>query len=156
MARFRATLAILVLISAFALGVGARAQDASPAASSGGAIGSEIAWLPEWTIKPDHVTEAYALLAEMEASAQSEPGTLSYALYLSEDGQTVTFFERYADEAAVLAHQATFGAKFADRANAAMTCTRITVLGAVTDAIRESVASCNPNFHKPLAGFLTR
>ena len=39
-------------------------------------------------------------------SARSEPGTLSYAVYVSEDGQTITFYERYADEAAVLAHQA--------------------------------------------------
>src|SRR5215211_6310370 len=121
--------------SALALSVGTRAQEASPAASSEAAaspvspMGTEVAWLPVWMVKAGGLESVRALLEEMVTSARSEAGTLSYAVYVSEDGQTITFYERYADEAAVLAHQAHFGERFAQRANDAMTCTRITVLG---------------------------
>lgn len=116
----------------------------------------EIAWMPEWTVKQGTFEDVRALLEEMEASAQSEAGTLSYALYLSEDGRTITFYERYADEAAVLAHQATFSARFAERANDAMTCGRITVMGAPGEEIRESISGCNPVYLTPIAGFSAR
>src|SRR5687767_2714812 len=88
--------------SALALSVGTRAQEASPAASPEAAasavspMGTEVAWLPKWTVKPGALESVRALLEEMVTSARSEPGTLSYALYVSEDGQTITFYERYA------------------------------------------------------------
>ncbi len=119
-------------------------------------MGTEIAWMPEWTVKQGTFEDVRALLGEMEASARSETGTLSYALYLSEDGQTITFYERYADEAAVLAHQATFSARFAERANDAMTCGRITVMGSPGEEIRESISGCNPVYLTPLSGFSAR
>lgn len=148
--------------SALALSGSARAQDASPAASAAGKaspaslMGTEIAWLPEWTVKEGDVESVRGLLEEMMASAQSEPGTLSYALYVSEDSKTITFYERYADEAAVLAHQATFGERFAERAMDAMTCARITVLGSVGEEVRKSISGCNPNYHQPFGGFSVR
>jgi quinol monooxygenase YgiN len=145
--------------SALALSEGAQAQDATPAASPAAAaspMGTEIAWMPEWTVKQGTFEDVRALLEEMEASAQSEAGTLSYALYLSEDGRTITFYERYADEAAVLAHQATFSERFAERANDAMTCGRITVMGSPGEEIRESISGCNPIYLTPFAGFSVR
>jgi quinol monooxygenase YgiN len=111
--------------SALALGVGTRAQEATPAASPEAEaspvspMGTEIAWLPGWTVKPGALESVRALLEEMVTPARGEAGTLSYAVYVSEDGQTVTFYERYADEAAVLAHQARFGERFAERASGA-------------------------------------
>ncbi len=148
--------------SVLALSTGARAQDATPAASPAGAtspespLGPEIAWMPEWKVKSGTYEDVRTLLEEMEASARSEAGALSYALYLSEDGQTITFYERYADEAAVLAHQATFGERFAERANDAMTCTRITVMGSPGEEIRNSISGCNPVYLEPFAGFTAR
>ncbi len=148
--------------SALALSGGARAQDGSPAASPEAAaspvspLGPEIAWLPEWTVKAGGVESVHALLEEMVSSARSEAGTLSYALYVSEDGQTITFYERYADEAAVLAHQVTFGERFAERAMEAMTCTRITVLGAPGEEVRKSISGCGPIYLQPFGGFSVR
>ncbi len=148
--------------SALALSVGALAQDATPTASPAAEaspvspMGTEIAWLPEWVVKEGAVESVRALLEEMEASARSEPGTLSYALYVSEDGQTITFYERYADEAAVLAHQVTFSERFAERAMDAMTCSRITVLGSPGEEVRKSISGCNPVYLDPLAGFSVR
>jgi quinol monooxygenase YgiN len=148
--------------SALALSVGARAQEASPAASPEAAatpvspMGTEVAWLPEWVVKSGGLESARALLEEMVTSARSEPGTLSYAVYVSEDGQTFTFYERYADEAAVLAHQTTFGERFAERAMEAMTCTRITVLGSPGEEVRKSISGCHPIYFQPFGGYSVR
>ncbi len=148
--------------SALALSVGARAQEASPAASPEAAsspvspLGTEIAWLPVWTVKSGGVESVQALLEEMVSSAQGEAGTLSYAVYVSEDGQTITFYERYADEAAVLAHQTHFGERFAERAMAAMTCSRITVIGSLGEEVRKTL-NCGPQTYlQPFAGFSVR
>src|SRR5215217_8972561 len=105
-------------------------------------------WLREWTVKSGTFESVRALLEEMVASARSEAGTLSYALYVSEDGQTITFYERYADEAAVLAHQTRFAERFAERAMEAMTCARITVLGSPGEEVRKTISGCHPNYHQ--------
>lgn len=138
---------------------GAHAQDATPDVSPVAAASpmeTEIAWMPEWTVKSGTYEAVRGLLDEMEASARNEAGTLSYALYVSEDGQTITFYERYADEAAVLAHQATFSERFEARANDAMVCSRITVMGAPGEEIRRSISGCNPVYLTPLSGFPAR
>jgi quinol monooxygenase YgiN len=119
-------------------------------------MGTEIAWLPEWVVKTGALESVRALLEEMVASARSEAGTLSYAVYVAEDGQTITFYERYADEAAVLAHQATFSERFAERAMEAMTCTRITVLGSPGEEVRKTISGCGPIYLQPIGGFSVR
>lgn len=155
----RGLAAIATGASAFALINGVRAEDATPASSPDAAsspMGTEIAWMPEWKLKSGTYEDVRALLAEMEASASKEAGTLSYVLYLSEDGQTIIFYERYADEAAVLAHQATFSERFEERANDAMVCSRITVMGSPGEEIRNSISGCNPVYLTPVAGFMAR
>ena len=150
---------VAVGTSVLALTVGARAQVATPAVlPTVGArdMGTEIAWMPEWKVKSGNFEDVRSLLEAMETSARGEAGTLSYALYVSEDRRTITFYERYADEAAVLAHQATFGERFEQRANEAMTCTRITVMGSPGEAIRESISGCHPVYLTPLSGFSAR
>jgi (4S)-4-hydroxy-5-phosphonooxypentane-2,3-dione isomerase len=150
--------------SALALSGGTRAQETSPAASPEAAaspvspIETEIAWLPVWTVTPGASLESVrAVLEEMVTSAQSEAGTLSYAVYVSEDGQSIIFYERYADEAAVLAHQTTFGERFAQRAQeAGMTCMRITVLGSPGEEVRKSISGCHPIYLQPFGGFSVR
>ena len=152
--------------SALALSGGTRAQEAIAAspeaeASPVSPMGTEIVWLPEWVVKPGAWESARPLLEEMVTSARSEAGTLSYALYVSEgaeveDGQTITFYERYADEAAVLAHQARFGERFAERAMEAMTCTRITVLGSLGEEVRKTISGCGPIYLQPFGGYSVR
>jgi quinol monooxygenase YgiN len=121
-------------------------------------MGTEIAWIPEWVVTPGASLESVrAVLEEMVTSAQGEPGTLSYAVYVSEDGQTIIFYERYADEAAVLAHQTHFAERFAERAqDAGMTCSRITVLGSPGEEVRKSISGCGPIYLEPFGGFSAR
>jgi quinol monooxygenase YgiN len=78
-------------------------------------------------------------------------------VYVSEDGQTIIFYERYADEAAVLAHQTHFGERFAERAQeAGMTCTRITVLGSPGEEVRKTISGCHPIYLQPFGGYSVR
>ncbi len=149
--------------SALALSGGTRAQEASPAASPEAAaspvspMGTEIAWLPVWMVKPGASLESVrALLEEMVTSARSEAGTLSYAVYVSEDGQTITFYERYADEAAVLAHQTSSASGSRSAPGSGMTCTRITVLGSPGEEVRKTISGCGPIYLQPFGGFSVR
>ena len=150
--------------SALALRGDTRAQDASLGASPEAeaspmsSMGTEIAWVPVWTVTPGASLESVrAVLEEMVTSAQGEAGTLSYAVYVSEDGQTIIFYERYADEAAVLVHQTHFGERFAERAQeAGMTCTRITVLGSLGEEVRKTISGCHPIYLQPFGGFSVR
>jgi len=50
-----------------------------------------------------------ALAREMSEAAQAEPGTLVYEWYVSADGTRCDIHERYADNAAFLAHASGVG-----------------------------------------------
>jgi quinol monooxygenase YgiN len=160
MNRLVAQVSILALTAALALSVGTGAQEASPApspeASAVPPMGTEIAWLVELSVNAGALETVRALMEEMVTSAQGEAGTLSYAWYVSEDGQTVAIYERYADDAAVLAHQARFGERFAERFLGAMTPTRYTVLGAPGEEVREALGGFNPSYLEPFGGFSVR
>ena len=56
----------------------------------------------------------------------------------------------------MLAHQARFGERFAERAMEAMTCTRITVLGSLGEEVRKTISGCDPIYLQPFGGFSVR
>lgn len=160
MYRLVAQISVLALTGVLALSVGTGAQEASPAtspeASAVPPLGTEVAWLVELAVNPGALETVRALMEEMVTSAQGEAGTLSYAWYVSADGRTVAIYERYADDAAVLAHQATFGERFAERFLEAMTPTRYTVFGAPGAEVREALSGFNPSYLQPFGGFPVR
>jgi len=90
----------------------------------------EVAWLLELAVNPGAGDTVRAVMEEMAASTTAEPGALSYAWFRSDDGGVVAISERYTDSAAVVTHLTTFGETFAKRFLAALTPTRMTVLGA--------------------------
>src|SRR4051794_10264802 len=59
-----------------------------------------IALILEATLKPGQQQAFQALMTELIASAQGEPGTLSYEFFGSDDGTVALAYERYADSAA--------------------------------------------------------
>ena len=158
--RLLSRVSFFVLGGILALGVSAGAQEASPEsapeASTLSPMGTEVAWLVELSVKPGELENVRALIKEMVVSAQEEAGTLSYAWYVSEDGTSVAIYERYADDAAALAHQAKFPARFKERFLAAMTVTRFTVFGAPGEEVRATVSSFNPTYLQPFGGFSAR
>jgi quinol monooxygenase YgiN len=117
---------------------------------------TEVAWLLELAVNPGQLETVRALMDEMVESTAAEPGALSYGWYVSDDGGKVALYERYADSAAVLAHLATFGARFAQRFLGAMTPTRLTVFGSPSDEAQQALAGLNPSYLAFFGGFTAR
>ena len=117
---------------------------------------NEVAWLLELAVNPGQLETVRALMGEMVASTRAEPGALAYAWFVGGDAGTMALYERYADSAAVVAHLATFGERFAQRFLAAMTPTRLTVLGAPTDAAQQALGGLNPTYLGFFGGFTAR
>ena len=115
--------------------------------------GHEVAWLLELAVNPGQFDAVWALMEEMVASTQAEPGALGYAWFVGEENRTVALYERYADSVAVVAHLATFGERFAPRFLAAMTPTRFTVFGDPSEEARQAMAGFNPTYLGYLGGF---
>jgi quinol monooxygenase YgiN len=118
--------------------------------------GHEVAWLLELAVNPDQFDAVWALMEEMVASTRAEPGALGYAWFVGEENRTVALYERYADSAAVLAHMATFGERFAPRFLAAMAPSRLTVFGDPSEEARQALAGFNPTYLGFLGGFTDR
>ena len=88
-----------------------------------------------------------AVMDELSSTAQAdEPGTLLYEWYLSEDGTTAWFLERYADSAAMLHHLGHFGER-AEAFLAAADLGTINVLGNPSVEVREAFAAFAPAVH---------
>jgi quinol monooxygenase YgiN len=118
--------------------------------------GHEVAWLLELAVNPGQFDAVWALMEEMVASTRAEPGALGYAWFVGEENRTVALYERYADSAAVLAHMATFGERFAPRFLAAMAPSRLTVFGDPSEEARQALDGLNPTYLGFLGGFTDR
>jgi len=114
-----------------------------------------IAFILETTLNPGQQQAFQTLVPELIASAQAEPGTLSYEFFGNDDGTVVLFYERYANSAAVFAHLATFGQRLATRLFEIVTPTQLTVLGTMSDELEAVVLSMGPRYLHPL-GSITR
>jgi quinol monooxygenase YgiN len=106
-----------------------------------------------FAVKPGQLDEFKALLAEMIEFTRTESGTLIYECSIAEDGSTVHAHDRYADSAALLAHLATFGEKFAERLLSAADVTGFFVYGAPNDEARAALSGFGPSYMTPLGGF---
>ena len=73
-----------------------------------------VSWDLMLSVKDGKLEEFRALMDEMVAATQNEPGALIYEWFVSADGSAVHIYERYADSAATMAHLGSF-AGFADR-----------------------------------------
>jgi len=102
----------------------------------------------------DGKEEAFAgLMAEMVASTLSEPGTLAYGWYVSEDGRRCHIDERYADTAACRAHGDNFFAKFAARFMECVSIEGVTVYGEADSEVRGMLADLEPAYFRAVGGF---
>jgi quinol monooxygenase YgiN len=116
-------------------------------------MGDQVSWMLEVAVKSGQLDAFRALMEEMVASTQGEPGALIYEWFVSDDGGVVHLSERYADSAAVLAHLATFGEKFAGRFLAAVEPTRLTVMGSPSDEAQTALSGFGPTYLRPFGGF---
>jgi quinol monooxygenase YgiN len=116
-------------------------------------VAREVSFLVEGTVKPGRHDDLTAVMDELVESTRGEPGALTYAWSVSEDGTLVHLLERYTDPAAALAHLETFGSRFAERYFDAVEPTRFVVYGG-DEAIVEALAAAQPVIMRPLTGLL--
>ena len=78
-------------------------------------MSEEVSWHVELAIKPGRLDELRALTDEMGAAARLEPGTLDYQRFVTEHGEFLHIYERYANSATALTHLKNFTARFGER-----------------------------------------
>ena len=117
-------------------------------------MNDQVSWILELEIQQGRVDDLRKLAAEMVAATEAnEPGTLAYEWSISADGKQCHIFERYADSAALLAHAATFGERFAGRFLEMVKPVRFVVYGSPTAAARDAIADLQPVYMQPMSGF---
>lgn len=117
-------------------------------------MSAQISWILELEIQGGRQDDLRHLAAEMVGSTKAnEPGTLAYEWSISADGKQCHIFERYVDSAALLAHVATFGEKFAGRFLEILKPVRFVVWGSPSSEARDAVADFRPIYMQPVGGF---
>ena len=104
-------------------------------------MASTVSWILRVNVKDGQVETFRALMEEMVESTKTEPGTLIYEWFIDGAGRSVHIYERYADSAAVLAHGAVFGEKFAERFMASMDPTGFDIYGEPSEGREGGVRS---------------
>lgn len=95
-----------------------------------------------------------ALSAEMSSMVdESEPGTLAYLWYLSEDGTEFLLYERYADSESFLQHVGNI-VPFMDRFSALGEIESISVFGDPTPEARAIFTKWQATLYASSAGFM--
>jgi quinol monooxygenase YgiN len=114
----------------------------------------DVSWTFELTVSPQRLDEVKAFLETMVSSIESsEPETLNYEWSVDTAHTTIHVYERYRDSAAALSHLASFKAKFADRLFQMVKLVRVVVYGSPDTQLKSALASRNPVYMSPLAGF---
>lgn len=117
-------------------------------------MSAHVFWNLECTIKEGQLDNLKALMAEMvEATQANEPDALNYEWSISEDGQKLHVFERYADSDAAVLHMSNFGAHFAGRFLAALDIKRFTVYGHPNEQAQKVLGRVGAQFMASLGGF---
>ena len=115
---------------------------------------NEVYWLLEMSVREGELDNVRALMEEMVTATEAdEPGALDYEWYVSDNGQTVHLFERYADSDATLTHLRNFQQKFASRFMSAMSPRRWTIYGNPDERVRRALEGQGALFMEPLGGF---
>lgn len=115
---------------------------------------NNIYWTLKVAINDGKKDEVKALASEMtEATQSGEPGALNYEWHFCSDGKSCHIYERYADNAAVMAHLGNFGEKFADRFMGVFTPVSFDVYGPADETVRGALAQMGAKHHEQFNGF---
>ena len=112
-----------------------------------------VSWVIELAVKPGQHDTFKTLMDEMVEGTSSEPGTLNYEWYISDDGGTVHLFEKYQDSEAMIVHVKGFMEKWAGRFLESVDPTRFTVYGDPSPEARELLAPFGGTYLGPWGGF---
>jgi len=112
-----------------------------------------VSWVIELAVKPGQLDAFKQLMEEMVEGTSSEPGTLNYEWYISEDENTIHLFEKYESSEAMITHVNGFLEKWAARFMGCVDATRFTVYGDPSEAAKELLAPFGGTYLKPWGGF---
>jgi quinol monooxygenase YgiN len=113
-------------------------------------MNAEISWRVELAVKPGMLPAFEVLTGEMVASARNERGTLSFQRFISEDGNCVEVYERYADSAAATEHLQKFFATFAIRFSALVERKHFRVFGEPSPELKALLDTFGADYLQPL------
>ena len=112
-----------------------------------------VSWVIELAVKPGQLDTFKQLMEEMVAGTNSEPGTLNYEWYISDDEGTVHIFEKYESSEAMITHVKGFLEKWAARFMGCVDPTRFTVYGDPSEPARELLAAFKGTYLAAWGGF---
>ena len=118
------------------------------------AIPSEVAWLFELELLPGQLGAMEALVPEIAASTEKEPGARAYQVFINTEGTGLCVYERYADSEAALVHMGNFGERFGSRFMPMVKPLRFTVLGSPSEQLMEAIAPLGATVNPQLSGFV--
>lgn len=112
-----------------------------------------VSWVIRLAVKPGQLDTFKALMEEMVANTQKEPGTLVYEWFIDDAGENVHIYERYADSAATMSHVKGFGEKWAGRFMESVDVTGFDIYGDPSDDIKDAFAEMGPSYLGYWGGF---
>jgi quinol monooxygenase YgiN len=116
-------------------------------------MSNNVHWLLEVEVHAGALATFRALMLEMVAAAQREPGTLNYEWNIGADGRVCHIYVRYRDCAAVMDHMAGWDGNFSTRFAALATITRLSVYGAPDAQVKAALAPYGPVYYEQFGGF---
>ena len=116
-------------------------------------MSEEVSWHVELAIKSGKLDDLRVLTDEMVGATRLEPGTLNYQRFVTENGEFLHIYERYANSEAALAHLKNFTAKFGARYSALVERRRFVFFGAPSDELRRFLEQFGAVYARPFAGF---
>ncbi len=115
-------------------------------------MSDEVSWLVELELRPGQRDNFLALTQEMVKVTRGEAGALIYERFISEDGEVIWIYERYADSTAAVAHLRRFAKQFGERFAGMVTRKRFTVFGSPSDELRSVLDGFGATYLAHFAG----
>jgi quinol monooxygenase YgiN len=116
-------------------------------------MSGEISWQVELAVKPGQLDNFRALTHEMVESTKSEQGVLVYERFVSDDGNVVHLYERYAGSGAAMAHLLAFAKNYGKRFLDMVDRKRFTVFGTPSNELRGILDKFGATYYAPFDGF---
>jgi quinol monooxygenase YgiN len=129
------------------------AQAAEPMQAEEAVGSQDVYWVITFDISD--MAKYKSIVEKLVAGTEKEPGAITYVYTVAPDNKTVDIIERYKDSDAALAHLKTFG-QYQKEWNEVAKPTRFVIYGAANDDLKKALASANPTYMQPFAGFLSK
>ena len=116
-------------------------------------MNDQVSWIIELAVRPGQLDTFKELMEEMVEGTSTEPKTLAYEWFISDDNSEVHIYEEYTDSESMIAHVSGFMEKWAKRFMECVEPTRFVVYGNPSPAARELLAPFGGKYLDNWGGF---